>query len=103
VRTVVLRHFDATLLFNPYKTINGERKLILGTFTGTFFDGHGLFDHLCKADPLKERSEEGKASIGSHPSFGKGYFDFVYLACCGRILLHTFAPPFTWDRLSGNN
>jgi len=70
---------------------------------GAFFDGHGVLDHPGKADPLKERSEEGKASIGSHLSFGKGYFDFVYLRRRGRIPLHSFVPPFAWDWLPGNN
>ena len=59
-----------------------------------FSDRHRLLYHLRKADSLKERSDKGRASIGSHLSFGEGYFDFVYLRHCGRISVHSFVPPF---------
>jgi len=58
-----------------------------------FSDRHRLLYHDGKADSLKERSEEGKTSIGGHLSFGEGYFDFVCLRRRGRIPVHSFVPP----------
>jgi len=43
--------------------------------------GNGLLYHL------------RKAPIGSHCSFGKGYFYFVYLGRHGRTSVHSFVPP----------